>query len=474
MKSPLKLKFWQFICLAIAISSVPGMAQDTDQILTKIAFGSCADQFNPCPIWETIADHRPDLLLLLGDTVYADLENGRLKPATPERIEKAYQTLANDKGFARLRAQTPIMAVWDDHDFGNNDAGVEWEHKDVSAKLFHDFLGTPLDSPRRRQQGVYDARIFGPEGKRVQVIMLDTRYFRSALEKGDQPLPGFRALPYIPSTDPAAKVLGDAQWKWLEEQLRKPAEFRIVGSSIQVVSDQHPFEKWANFPLERERLYAVIRETAASGVVVISGDRHLGDISLDGDAIGYPLYDITASGFNQATKTWRETEPNRYRVAALPYGNHFGTIEIDWEQETPEIKLQLRHEDGELAVQSRVPLNILAAGPPPLPRPRGVLSVAEVIQLDEGKEVQVQFAVRGTRAVSGDRWLLNSEVDYRSQRNFTVVVNRGGRSEFPKEWSVDWFVEKTIRVSGTISIYNGAKQIVVDSPVQFEVIEAAD
>ena len=101
------------------------LAQPKDVALTKIAFGSCADQNKPCPIWGTIADAKPELLLLLGDTIYADLEDGKLKPATPEKIVKAYGELAKLPDWKRLREKTPIMAMWDDHDYGHNDAGGE-------------------------------------------------------------------------------------------------------------------------------------------------------------------------------------------------------------------------------------------------------------------------------------------------------------------------------------------------------------
>jgi alkaline phosphatase D len=464
---------WKLLGLVAAffvLGLSPCIAQDSAQVITKIAFGSCAKQTAPCPIWETIADYQPDLLLLLGDNVYADNEGGVMKPATPEMIEQAYREFAANRGFERVRESVPIMGVWDDHDYGNNDAGVEWEHKDASAKIFHGFFQTPLDSPRRQRNGVYDARIFGPVGKRLQVILLDTRYFRSTLEKGNRSLPGFRALPYVPNLKPGATILGESQWKWLEERLREPAEVRVIGSSIQVVSDQHPFEKWDNFPLERARLYELIRKTSASGVVIVSGDRHLGDISLDPIAIGYPLFDVTASGLNQGTAAWRESEPNLRRVAGLAWGNHFGSIEIDWGKIVPEIKLQLRHEDGEIAVQTRVPLSVLKAAPAPILRPAGVLSAMEVLKVSEGETVRVQFAVRGARAISGQRWLLHSEVDFRNQRNLTVVVNPSARTEFPADRGIESFVEKTVRFTGTVSIYNGSKQVIVDAGTQIELI----
>lgn len=439
--------------------------------MRQIAFGSCANQNNPCPIWRTIDDYRPDLLLLLGDNIYADLVDGRLKPATPERIAEAYRRLAAVPEFDSLRRNVPILATWDDHDYGNNDAGREWEHKDAAAELFHDFFGTPSDSPLRRQEGIYQAKTFGPPGKRVQVILLDTRYFRSELEKSDSSMPGSRVRPYAPAVGDDVTMLGERQWQWLEVQLREPAELRILGSSIQVLNVDHPFEKWDNMPEERERLFELIRECEAGGVVILSGDRHLGEISLDPDAVGYPLYDVTASGLNQATQRWRIPEPNRYRVAALPYGNHFGSIEIDWDADDPTVSLQLRHEDGEIAIQSRVPLSVLAAKPAPLPRPPGVAAPREALALAEGDSVTVQFAVEGGRMI-GDRelLLLNSQADYRSERNFTVVVNPPALNGPFADADLDAFLGRTIRATGVISVFNDAKQIQVDDPANLELV----
>lgn len=442
------------------------------KVVSRIAFGSCADQNKPCPIWGTIADYRPDRLLLLGDNIYADLVDGQLKPATPDRIAAAYADLEELPNFQRLRSQTKLLATWDDHDYGNNDAGVEWQHKDIAAKLFHDFVRTPADSELRKQRGVYSSEIVGPPGKRVQFLMLDTRYFRTELGKAGQPLPGFRARPYIPSDSDSATMLGEAQWKWLEQELRKPAEVRFIASSIQVLSDDHPFEKWGNFPRERQKLFDVIRKTEASGVILLSGDRHLGDISVDPDAVGYPLYDITASGLNQANSGWRRPEPNSLGVAQLAYGNHFGAIEIDWSVNDPLIKIQLRHEDGEIAIQSRIPLSQLKALPAEKPLMEGMLTPAQALLLDVGQEAHVQFAVRNARSVSGgNRVLLNSEKDNRSTRNLTVVLEKSALTGPLEKLDVKSLINKTIRAKGTVTLFNDTKQVQITDAQGLVIVE---
>ncbi len=210
---------------------------------------------------------------------------------------------------------------------------------------------------------MYDAKVIGPPGKRVQVILLDTRYFRSPLNEpkgkaSHEPGEGFHG-PYRPTSDPDATVLGPEQWKWLAEQLRVPAEVRILASSIQIIAHEHGWEHWGNFPRERERLFKLIADSHASGVVVISGDRHSAEISAHDPGMGYTLYDVTSSSLNQPLK-WHN-EVNRYRVGTKYIEANFGTLLIDWTDADPTIRLQVRTEKGEVALQKRVRLSELRA-----------------------------------------------------------------------------------------------------------------
>ncbi|MFO0846980.1 MAG: hypothetical protein U0871_00265 [Gemmataceae bacterium] len=107
-----------------------------------------------------------------------------------------------------------------------------------------------------------------------------------------------------------------------------------------------------NIPAEQDRLFRLIRSTGAAGVVILSGDRHLGDLSVEPGAAGYPVYDLTASGFNQASKVWRLPEPNKYRVAGLPFGDHYGWVAVDWAAADPVVSLQLRDAAGEVVLST--------------------------------------------------------------------------------------------------------------------------
>jgi hypothetical protein len=335
--------------IAEVVQPSEGPATRTEP-LRRIAFGSCASQERPQPIWESVVAARPELLLLLGDNIYGDTEN-------MDVMRAKYTRFAAMPGFRRLREICPIFATWDDHDLGVDDGGSEYPRKAESQKIFLDFFGDPEDSPRRKRPGIYDARVFGPTGKRVQVILLDTRYFRSALKKKAVAPRG--EGPYEPNPDPATTMLGEDQWRWLADQLRIPAEIRLIGSSIQVVAEDHGWEKWMNLPHERERLYTLIRETGAEGVIFLSGDRHLAELSMMDGGLGYPLYDLTSSGLNQAANSWRPLEVNRHRVATMNWGDNFGLITIDWDRPDPLIGLQIRDVEGDIRIQQKVLLSVL-------------------------------------------------------------------------------------------------------------------
>ncbi len=153
-----------------------------------------------------------------------------------------------DRWQAPAAKATRILATWDDHDYGENDAGSEYPHKETSKLIVLNFFEVAKNSPRRKRDGVYHAEVIGPPGQRVQVILLDTRYNRSPLvwqEDQSDRVDGGR---YLRTTDPAATILGAKQWEWLEEQLRASAQVRSFGSSIQVVEEDTTGETWANFP----------------------------------------------------------------------------------------------------------------------------------------------------------------------------------------------------------------------------------
>jgi len=337
-----------FACAATLL--VSAAISQSERPLTRIAFGSCAVQTEPQPIWEKVLATKPDLFISLGDLVYA-------KENDPAALKRAFDLLMQFPGFRRLKQNVPFMAVWDDGELGVNDAWDETPHLPALQRVFHDFLGVPADLPRRTRDGVYDARIFGPPGRRVQVILLDTRTHRSRLQRR-QPYDE-RFGRYEINPDPSTRMMDDAQWRWLEEQLGQPAEVRLIASGVQVIAEDHGWEKWANFPHERERLYELLRRTGATGVILLSGDRHLAELSMMDAGLGYPLYDLTASGLNAARHEWRPLERNRHRLATMNWDDHFGMITFDWSKRDPVVGLQIIDSTGDVRIHQKVPLSVL-------------------------------------------------------------------------------------------------------------------
>ncbi|MGI9452264.1 MAG: alkaline phosphatase D family protein [Geminicoccaceae bacterium] len=308
--------------MLLLIAGFLSPAAAEQQPLTRIAFGSCADQHHPQPIWDAVLAYDPELFIFAGDNVYGDDRSGTLM-----ELRVAYARAAKIEAINRLRATRPVLATWDDHDFGMNDAGGDFPNKRASQDLFLTNWRVPEGDPRRRRDGVYHEATFGPEGRRVQIILLDTRFFRSPLKMTDE-----RGAPgkehYVPDDDPRKTMLGEAQWAWLREQLLKPADLRLIVSSIQVLADGHGYERWGNIPRERQKLFTLMTETGASSVVFLSGDRHIGGLYRQTDDVPYPLYEITSSGINRAYLS--ADEPGPLRLGDLYRHENFGSIDIDW------------------------------------------------------------------------------------------------------------------------------------------------
>jgi len=336
------MKRHKFLCLALAAGILFSVCKAEKPIET-IAFGSCLKQTRPQPIWESVRAGKPDVFVLLGDNIYGDTRD-------MEKLKGKWDTFDAFPEFKKLRADCRLLAIWDDHDYGENDAGREFPKKAESQKLFLDFLGEPKGTQRRKTPGIYDSVTIGPKGKRVQFILLDTRYFRTALKRAPKREKG--KGPYGPDDSDKAELLGQAQWKWLEGTLREPADLRVIASSIQVVSTTHGWETWGNFPKERERLLALLGKTKSKGLLVLSGDRHSAEISKLEGALPYPLFDITSSAMNQKQRP--QDEENPHRVGERYFEENFGLLKIDWSKPDTRVTMEIRDLGGKVVRTAQV------------------------------------------------------------------------------------------------------------------------
>lgn len=312
---------------------MPSAALDESKALTRVCFGSCyAPQFERSHVWRSILALRPGAFLYLGDNVYQRDENGR-----PELLElrEAYGLLADDADFAALRASTPVLPVWDDHDYGMNNAGADFPPRLQTEALFKRVWAVSPDDPRSQRAGVYFSRTAGPPGRRMQMILLDLHYFLTA-----------------------ETLLGEAQWRWLEAALSEPADLRILASPIPVLTEAERLDGWHKHPAERERLFRLMGRT--NGVVIVSGDSHVGAHYRRSDGVAYPLLELTASSLNFP---WMEHmhippgPPDAARVGPVFWQANFGAIDIDWGR--GEVSLALHEDNGRLVHAEGVALAAL-------------------------------------------------------------------------------------------------------------------
>lgn len=333
--------------------------QGVEAPLTRIAFGSCAFQWVEQPIFRAVVAAEPDLYLSLGDAIYGDFDGETTFDVTPESLQEEWQELADNPDWQHLTANVPVMAVWDNHDYGKAEGGAEFALQEESQQIFLDFFGEPADSERRRSGGVYQAETLGPPGQTVQIILLDTRYFKGPFLLAERPEGVGGSLgKFAPNDDPSVTLLGPAQWAWLEEQLRQPADIRFIASSTQIVPDQKGMDEWGNYPHERQRLFDLIEKTGAEGVVLLTGNVHFSELSRTNEG-PYPLYDFTASGLTHVNEKYSQVA-NEYRVAGPFVDLNFGLVKIDWEAApSPLIILGILDVDSRNQLEHRITLREL-------------------------------------------------------------------------------------------------------------------
>jgi len=318
-------RFFRLLMMCATLGSAVVAASEAP--INKIAFGSCLKQHKDLRVLESIASEKPDLFVFAGDNVYADTLD-------TDQLVSVYNSLGATSEYRALKQSTRIVATWDDHDYGAYDAGANHPNKVGAQQAFLDFFEEPPGTARRQSEGIYTSYSYGEGDQRVNVVLLDTRYFRSSLEayiRAD-----FKS-DYRPNLDAQATVLGGKQWGWLQQELAKPGALTLVVSSTQLLPKNHRFEKWANFPFERKRLLDLLDTAAANEVVVVSGDRHFSELSKTTLASGRTLYEITTSGMN-TDGHYGESEDNPHRLHWVGHQG-FATVNLDWTAASPAIKV---------------------------------------------------------------------------------------------------------------------------------------
>ena len=333
------MKYLKLIPLTVVFLLTACANHRVDKPSFTLAFGSCNNNHIEKNLWQEIQANNPDVWVWGGDIIYADNPDNDMSI-----IRSDYEKLKQSPAYKKFSQSNTIIGSWDDHDYGMNDGGVEFDKKQESQQLFLDFMGVVKDDKRRKQEGIYTSYDYAVGKHSIKIIILDTRYFRSSLTKDLNPAPDKR---YLPNTYGEGTMLGAKQWQWLERELKQSnAEFNVILSSIQVLSPLHGFEKWVNMPHELDKLENLIKSSQAQSVILLSGDRHISEIAKKNiNGLDYPLIDFTSSGLNRALN-FEKNEPNPYRVGNNVVVDSFGLLHFDFENHR--VVMEIRGEQNKL------------------------------------------------------------------------------------------------------------------------------
>ena len=322
--------------VTLLVSSI--LANSTIAENYKIAFGSCLDQENPQPIWNSIYKEDIDSFVFLGDNIYGDIPSGKLN-----KMREAYKL--QSKMIPSWLFKKNVEMIWDDHDFGENDGGSSYPLKQEAQKLYLDFWEIPNDDIRQQRDGIYTNKIINIDNFIINLILLDTRYFRSDLKKtkGIKPV-------YLKNEELNATILGDKQWSWLMGVMKIKSDLTIVATSIQLLPTEHRFEKWSNIPSDHFKLKKLLKSQSRP-IIVISGDRHQGAIYNDEN-----IYEITSSSLNKTISSIfrRPKEVDKYMLGEMFSGENYGLITINTNQKI--IDLEIKDINGNMVLHKKLNL----------------------------------------------------------------------------------------------------------------------
>lgn len=304
---------------------------------TRIAFGSCNSQAEPQPLWPSIVATNPDLWVWLGDNIYADTHN-------MDTLAAKYGKQLQHPGYQALLQTTPITGTWDDHDFGYNDAGKEFEKKAESQQHFFNFMGVPDTAAVRKQEGVFRSYTIGEGEQKVKIFLLDVRYHRDKFNR----LFGL----YLPNF--GGDVLGEAQWQWLEKELKSSdAKINLIASGMQILPNGHAYSSWSAFPKARKRLLHLIEATHPANPILLSGDRHVGEIAkIELEGYEQPVFEITSSGMTHFRNPSKKG--NKFRVGEQAGALNFGVLDINWGDEATKVTMQIRGLENKVLLEQKL------------------------------------------------------------------------------------------------------------------------
>lgn len=299
---------------------------------TTIAILGCHRQNDPAPALEYLSTTiKPDFAIWVGDNVYADTNDDAL------HIERQLKVLESKPGFKELREKVPFLVTWDDHDYGLNNAGGDYALKEQSKQIHRSFWGLENEI-LVDQSGVYYAKQeLLPNGKVIQFILLDGRYNRGNPK------------------DQNADALGEEQWEWLDGELARDADLRLIVSGYQILLEEPTrWEAWVKVGDSRNRLFELLKKNSVNNVVFVTGDQHYVEVLESHRSLPLQTYEFMASGINQTERPGKA----RNRFAGPDLEKHSApVIEITW-SDGPVIRFMNYHvQSGRVGLDKSIQLS---------------------------------------------------------------------------------------------------------------------
>lgn len=304
----------------------------------KIALGSCVflndaavDPPNTAlggdyNIFAAIADTHPQMMLWLGDNVYLRPADFFSRTAMSDRYRQARRL----PELQNLLHQTANLAIWDDHDYGDNDSDRSYRMRGDSLDLFRAYWANPgYGLPE--QAGVFHRFSWSD----VELFMTDNRYSRAP-----------NRLP-----DPDRDYFGPRQLQWLKDSLsNSTATFKLIAIGNQVLNTHSPSENYYSYQTEFKNLLAWLEKSRIPGVMILSGDRHHTEMFKLDRPGSYPLYDWTVSPLTSSPYVPFPPEqnlPDRVQDS-LVIARNFGIIQVSGPAKARKLRLETHDAEGQV------------------------------------------------------------------------------------------------------------------------------
>lgn len=245
---------------------------------------------------------------------------------------------SRDRGQKILQefmAKMPQYAIWDDHDYGPNDAGKSYILKEESRNIFKNYTLNPAYGEEGK--GIYTKISYSD----VDFFLTDDRYFRA----DDN-------MPDTVNGNPSAEktFFGSKQLDWLKNALvNSSATFKVIVVGSQVINPLSQLDCMRHYSYEYTALMNFLAVQKINGVVFFSGDRHHSEIiKVQRDHL-YPLYDITISPYTSGVSKVRGEEfKSPYRIDnTLVEAQNFGKISFSGKKNERVMKVEFIGTKGE-------------------------------------------------------------------------------------------------------------------------------